>query len=155
MQELFVLEDIFNILIELETRGSEHYLKMVDLTSDYKLKELFRRLSEQEELHKEIYTKYKKAHITFDQSKNTLDYTEYTEYIRVLLHQTIGFLNEHKEVPTLQEGYTIAISLEMDTITFLLELKKLLDSNYFEALDEIIHQERQHLIALKEIKNSL
>ena len=38
MQELFSLEDIFNVMMELESLGFDHYTKMQEMTSDYKLK---------------------------------------------------------------------------------------------------------------------
>ena len=41
MSEIFTIEDIFNIMIELEKVGSSHYSNMKDLTDNYKLKELF------------------------------------------------------------------------------------------------------------------
>ena len=69
MREVFTLEDIFNVMIELETLGHKHYVEMQEMTDDYKLKELFSLLATQEFKHKEIYTKYKNMNIAFESSK--------------------------------------------------------------------------------------
>ena len=65
MREVFTLEDIFNVMIELETLGNKHYIEMQDMTTDLELKLLFSQLATQELAHKELYTKYKNMDITF------------------------------------------------------------------------------------------
>lgn len=145
MQELFSLEDVFNVMIELETLGNKHYLEMEKQTKDYQLKELFSGLAKQEMAHKELYTKYKDMHISFETNQLTL---EYKDYMDALLKGTIRFLKGSQEINDVEHGFEIAIHLEKDTILFLGEIKGIIGPTYYEAIDEVLSQERNHLKAL-------
>ncbi|BEP29240.1 hypothetical protein [Helicovermis profundi] len=152
MREVFALEDIFNVMIELETLGNIHYDNMKGLTDVLSLKVLFESLAKQEFAHKKLYEKYKKEIISFNSDK--VD-DEYRAYMDVLLEQTVKFLSESREVTNFQNGFDISIQLEKDTILFLNEIRLLIDSSYYESIDRIISQEKGHLRALFEYKNKL
>lgn len=142
MQDTFRLDDIFNIMIELETLGNKHYIELQLLTTDPKLKDLFGLLATQEMAHKELYTKYRNMNIAF----NEIDADDaYISYMDALLEGTFRFLETSKEIKNFSHGYDIAIHLEKDTILFLMELRRIIDPAYFDALDTIIIQERAHL----------
>lgn len=145
MQELFSLEDIFNVMIELESLGYEHYIKMETMTKDLKLKALFANLANQEKAHKALYTKYKSESITFDNNKVN---DEYTQYMDALLGSTVAFLSRSGEIKDFDHGFDIAVTLEKDTIMFLNEIKSLIGESYSESIDQIIDQEKNHLVAL-------
>lgn len=145
MQELFSLEDVFDVMIELETLGNKHYLEMEKRTNDYHLKELFSGLAKQEMTHKELYSKYKNRHISFETNQLTL---EYKEYMDELLKGTIHFLKGNQEINDFKHGFEIAIQLEKDTILFLGEIKGIIDPTYYAAIDEVLSQERNHLKTL-------
>lgn len=147
MKESFTLEDIFNVMIELESLGSVHYSNMKSMTDNSSLIILFDNLSKQELAHKKLYTKFKSDIITFLTEK--VD-DEYTAYMNCLLAQTISFLNENREITDFEKGFNIAVQLEKDTILFLNELKSIIDPSYAGALDQIISQEKAHLRALHE-----
>lgn len=145
MQETFSLEDIFNVMIELEDLGNKHYTEMQLLTQDLELKQLFGILASQEIAHKEIYIKYKNTNITFETSKAD---SEYQAYIDSLLKGTIRFLKASREIKDFEHGFDIAVNLEKDTILFLSELRRIIEKNYYEAIDNILNQERSHLQSL-------
>lgn len=147
MGEIFALEDIFNVMIELESLGHKHYNKLQTMTDDLTLRELFKHLACEELDHKELYTSYKKKSISFSTSK--VD-NEYMDYIAALLKGTIQFLNNSQEIDSFDQGFDIAVNLEKDTILFLSELRRIIDSAYYDAIDNIMDQERAHLKALYE-----
>lgn len=151
MQELFSLEDVFNVMIELEILGNTHYLEMEKLTNDYQLKELFSGLATQEMAHKELYTRYKNLHISFQSNELNV---EYKEYMDALLKSTIGFLKGNPKINSFEQGYEIAIQLEKDTILFLGEIKGIIDPTYYTAIDEVLNQERNHLKALLKLQSN-
>lgn len=150
MREVFTLEDIFNVMIELESLGHGHYNKMKELTDVAALKVLFDKLATQELAHKELYTKFKKEIVSFNNEK--VD-DEYKGYMDALLEQTVKFLNESQEIDDFDKGFQVSIQLEKDTILFLNEIRGLVDANYFVAIDRIIAQEKSHLKALYEYKD--
>lgn len=65
MREVFSLEDLFNVMIELESMGSVHYSNMKNMTDNSKLIVLFDKLSKQELAHKELYSRYKTEIVAF------------------------------------------------------------------------------------------
>ncbi len=142
MQETFNLEDIFNVMIELETLGNKHYIEMQLLTTDLKLKELFGLLATQEKAHKKIYADYKKMNIAFNATGTD---NEYMAYMSALLKAAVRFLEESEEIKDFDQGFNIAINLEKDSILFLTELRRIIDPAYYEAIDQITDQERTHL----------
>lgn len=152
MREVFALEDIFNVMIELESLGNLHYIKMKELTDVAGLKVLFEKLATQELAHKKLYTNFKKEIVSFNSEK--VD-DEYKEYMDVLLEQTVKFLNESREIIDFEKGFEISVQLEKDTILFLNEIRSLVDANNYEAIDRIIAQEKSHLKALYQFKNQI
>ena len=107
MHELFSLEDVLNVLIELETLGNIHYTEMEKLTDDYKLKEFFGLLAKQELAHKDLYSGYKKTNITFDSSKVS---KEYISYMDALLKGTVKFLETNRTMRDFNHGYELRLS---------------------------------------------
>lgn len=152
MKEVFSLEDVFNVMIELESMGSVHYSNMKNMTDNSKLIVLFDKLSKQEFAHKELYIRFKTEIVTFSSQK--VD-DEYKAYMDCLLTQTIGFLSENREVEDFEKGFAIAIQLEKDTILFLNELKEIIGSSHTEEIDRIILQEKSHLRALYEYSQKI
>lgn len=149
MHEIFALEDVLNVLIELETLGNKHYTEMASLTDDYELKKFFELLAKQELAHKALYEGYKKQHITFESGGIT---DEYMSYMDTLLKGTVKFLETNSEVKDFETGYHIAINLEKDTLLFLSELKTIIGKDYDEVIDNVMDQERAHLKALYDFK---
>lgn len=152
MSELFSLEDIFNIMIELETLGNKHYLKMKEMTEDIKLKYLFGSLAKAELAHKKLYQDLKVEIISFKHEK--VD-QEYREYIQALLSQTVKFLDASCSACDFETGFNIALQLEKDTILFLNELRALVEPSYYETIDRVIKEEQSHLKALYDFENKI
>ena len=59
-QEIFSIEDVINVMIELETCGNEHYLSLSKQTQSEELKNLFLNLANAEQKHKLRYENFKK-----------------------------------------------------------------------------------------------
>lgn len=142
MTEMFLLEDLLNLLIELEELGNKHYSKMVEMTENAELKKLFHRLSLEEAKHKEIYLSYKEKKINIVTDVIT---SEYKAYLDVVLQNTLSFLKGNQSIKDFQEGYTIAIQLEKETLLFLSEMKKIIVKDFHDDIENLMDQERQHL----------
>ncbi len=149
MQELFIIEDLFNVLVELETLAGKHYTEMATLTNDKKLIDLFKRLAENELLHKELFLDYKSKAITFETNKTS---PEYTEYMDALLKNSIVFVQRKEKCANFEEGFNLAVQLEKDTIYFLTEMKTIISKEFHSNIDNIIDQEREHIRYLFEYK---
>lgn len=152
MSELFSLEDMFNVMIELETLGNIHYTNMKSMTDNIRLKVLFEKLALAELAHKVLYEQFKLDIINYKHEK--VD-DEYKSYIASLLRQTILFLSESRNVTEFDQGFTVSIRLEKDTILFLNEIRSIVDATYYESIDKIIEQEEGHLKALYEYRDNI
>lgn len=152
MSEMFSLEDIFNVMIELESLGNVHYNKMSELTQNAKLKVLFEQLAKAELAHKELYQKFKVDMINFSHEKVN---DEYQEYMDALLSQTVRFLDQSREIKDFEKGFDVSVQLEKDTILFLNEIRSIVDANFYEVIDKVIVQEQSHLKALYKFKEEI
>ena len=151
MQEIFSVEDVINVMIELETRGNEHYLSLSKQTQSEELKNLFLNLANAEQKHKLRYENFKKEILNFEHEDLSDDYEA---YILSLLKQTIRFLNETRTQMNVDEGFRIAIQLEKDTILFLMELKSMIGQQFNADMEQIISEERGHLKLLYQYQSN-
>ena len=151
MQEIFSVEDVINVIIELETRGNEHYLSLSKQTQIETLKKLFMNLANAEQKHKLRYENLKKEILNFEHEDLSDDYEA---YILSLLKQTIRFLNETRTQMNVDEGFRIAIQLEKDTILFLMELKSMIGQQFDADMEQIISEERGHLKLLYQYQSN-
>lgn len=147
--ENFLLEDLLNVLIQLEETGQKHYLRMANMATTPKVKDLFELLSKQEGKHKVIYEGYKTAFT--NQTLNDVT-DEYKAYVKVTLENTIKFLEAHKSIDHIEEGLKTAINLEKDTLLFLNEMKKILGRKKEEEIERLMDEERGHLAFLYNYK---
>lgn len=151
MQETFSVEDVINVMIELETRGNEHYLSLSKQTQIETLKKLFMNLANAEQKHKLRYENLKKEILNFEHEDLSDDYEA---YILSLLKQTIRFLNETRNQINVEEGFLLAIQLEKDTILFLMELKSMIGQQFNADMEQIISEERGHLKLLYQYQSN-
>ena len=151
MQEIFSIEDVINVMIELETCGNEHYLSLSKQTQSEELKNLFLNLANAEQKHKLRYENFKKEILNFEH-ENVSD--DYEAYMLSLLKQTIRFLNETRNQINVEEGFLLAIQLEKDTILFLMELKSMIGQQFNADMEQIISEERGHLKLLYQYQSN-
>lgn len=151
MQEIFSIEDVINVMIELETCGNEHYLSLSKQTQSEELKNLFLNFANAEQKHKLRYENFKKEILNFEH-ENVSD--DYEAYMLSLLKQTIRFLNETRNQINVEEGFLLAIQLEKDTILFLMELKSMIGQQFNADMEQIISEERGHLKLLYQYQSN-
>lgn len=142
MRETFMISDVLNVLISLESKGAENYRQMAELSEDSRLSTLFEALAAREIEHKHIYEHFRNA-LEFE----AVDVMAYTEYAEALLESQIQFLSA--EVPMdFEKGFWMAVQLEKDTIFFLTHLRDLVSSQYQSQVDPLIQEEKGHLVRL-------
>ncbi len=147
MQESFLLEDLMELMIGLETAGGQHYRTMAGLTDDMKLKALFELLAKQEDGHRVLYRKIKADALPF---ASVVEDPEYSEYLTLLLKNAFSFMGE-SEVPfSYEAGYQKAINLEKETLLILSEMERIVLPVFHETLKIVTAEERRHLKYLYE-----
>tara|TARA_Y100001933_G_scaffold251825_1_gene289974 strand:- start:502 stop:954 length:453 start_codon:yes stop_codon:yes gene_type:complete len=146
MSERFILEDLLNALIELEDTGNKLYTSLSEKTLNDDVSKLFETLARQEMKHKALYQSYKMSLVP----KEIVD-EDYLSYIKIMLQKNIQFLNIIKAPNDYEKSICQAVQLEKDTILFLMEMKKIVESHHQTEIDEIIAEERKHLQYLYEL----
>ena len=146
MSEKFILEDLLNALIELESTGNKLYTELSERVDNKEVADLFALLARQELKHKEIYSGYKSSLV----AKEKVD-EAYLSYVKVMLEKNIKFLSTKMVPEDLHGSVCQAVQLEKDTILFLLEMKKVIEDHHQKEIDEIIDEERKHLQYLYEL----
>lgn len=146
MSEKFILEDLLNALIELESTGNSLYTELSERVENKEVADLFSLLARQELKHKEIYTGYKSSLVAKEEVDDT-----YLAYVKVMLEKNIKFLSTTAAPEDLHGSVCQAVQLEKDTVLFLLEMKKIISEHHHKEIDEIIDEERKHLQYLYEL----
>ncbi|MCK8060501.1 MULTISPECIES: ferritin family protein [unclassified Fusibacter] len=145
MKETFVLEDLLNMMIELETFGNENYQRLALNTTNSSLKEYFTTLAEMELKHKHIFEGFKEEAVTYPGSE--LD-EDYTDYLKSILKNAVRFMkiNRNSEhMDDFEAAFDLAVTLEKDAILFLIEIRTLIPSDHHHIIDRLIAEERSHL----------
>jgi rubrerythrin len=148
MREVFILEDILNALIALETHGNALYLDLAERAGDLETRNLFTSLAKQELRHKEIYTEFKDR-LTL---KTEIE-EEYLDYLNELIRSNIHLERMDVKACGFDEALDIGIQLEKDTILFLSELKGILSENTAQ-IEALVLEEKNHLKLLLPLKGS-
>ncbi len=147
MNELFVLEDLINVLIKLEDMGYENYTHMAKVSNNEQLKKFFSSLAEQERSHSKFYKGIKSEMAKYPTSE--ID-SEYMRYIDVMLKNAISFLEDKHKPSDIDEAFHMAIVLEKETLLFLNEMKQIIPSDKVSDINKMIEEERRHLKGLYE-----
>jgi rubrerythrin len=146
MSELFILEDILNALITLESHGNRLYLALADRAADLDAMKLFANLAEQELQHKTIYMGFK------DKLRVQADLDEdYTAYLTELLRSNIQLRQIDLGRYDHDQALELGIQLEKDTLSLLGELERILSEKRSE-IDQLVEEERKHLVQLLQLQ---
>ncbi len=148
MNEVYLIEDLFNTLIALEVYGVEMYTKLSKNTDDMEAFRLFEKLAQQEEEHMKLYRTLQKKY----SSSEPVD-SEYRKYLQALIKNSFFKEVDYSSITDLRQALDLAIKLEKETILFLQETHSLLDSSAKETLDEVINEEKRHLAMLYNFKD--
>lgn len=149
MAAIFRATDILLAAQEVETRGEVFYNRLIDITSDPKLKELFTFLAHEEAKHREIFRKlYEKVGSVVLPAWAEED--EYLAYLAYLLDSHTLFrlgdvehLQQFMGTPT--EAIETAMGFEKDTILFFIEMYEFVPEGEKQHVKACIDEERKHL----------
>ncbi len=149
MRELFILEDILNVLIALESHGNRLYQALADMAADLEAMKLFNDLAEQELQHKAIYIGFKE-----NLSLQTELDDDYTAYLTELLHSNIRLEQTDLGSYTHDQALDLGIQLEKDTLSLLGELERILTEKKGE-IEKLVQEERRHLVRLLRLQKAV
>ena len=158
----FNADEIFEMAIRIEANGARFYRKAAGYQSDAQNRTMLEKLGTMEDHHKITFEKMRQHLSDAEKGATTFDpNNEASDYLAAMAdtHGGEGSPTAADALTgeeSLQEIITIAIGLEKESILFYLGLKDLVPPKYGrDKLDQIINEERRHIIQLKSVLNNL
>lgn len=151
--------EILQKAIEIEVKGAAFYRALQAKATDETLKSVFAFLAGKEEAHRETFADMLKRADDFRESFSW-DYYDYMAGMQFFSDQGI-FEDDKKTVKQTylardhKELIETAIQFEQDSIFYYNEMRPLVDAQGKQTLEELIQQERDHLMKLTELLQTL
>lgn len=149
MAGIFKATDILLAAQEIETRGEVFYNRLVETTTDPKLKELFSFLAKEETKHRIIFAKLYERLGQVELPAWTAE-DEYVQYLTFLIDShTLFRLGDVEHVKqfmgTAKQAIETAMGFEKDTILFFIEMYEFVPEGEKQHVKACIDEERKHL----------
>ena len=153
--EKFSIREVVAQAVQTEKLGYEFYTAMAKrFKENEKLKNLFEMLAVKEQQHEKRFSELKNK-IEDEEIEN---WEEVSQYLRAIVESEF-FLGKNKSLPLLEHAKTVtdavnfALGFEKETLLYYYNLKDIVKEK--EIVDEIIKEEKQHIIWLHEFKKGL
>ncbi len=149
MAGIFKATDILLAAQEVETRGEVFYNRLVETTTEPKLKELFTFLAGEESKHRAIFAKLYER-VGEVELPAWAEEDEYVDYLKYLLDSHTLFRlgdveNLKRFMGTHKEAVETAMGFEKDTILFFVEMQEFVPEGEKKYIKACIDEERSHL----------
>jgi rubrerythrin len=162
MAIVFNADEIFEMAIRIENNAADFYRKAASLQSDTENQKFLERLAGMEVQHRKIFTEMRTTLTEKEKDPKVFDpYDEASQYLAAMV-DTMGGEGSPSAADsltgdeTLEEILQTAIGLEKDTILFYLGIKDLIPlQSGHNRIDEIIREERRHVIQLSNLLKKL
>jgi rubrerythrin len=162
MAIVFNADEIFEMAIRIENNAGAFYRKAASLQSDTENKKFLEGLAHMEDQHKKIFTDMRTTLKQKEKEPKVFDpHDEAFQYLAAMT-DTMGGEGSPSAADsltgdeTLEEILRTAVGLEKDTILFYLGIKDLIPLQSGQnRIDEIIREERRHVIQLSNVLKKL
>lgn len=155
MAALFKASEIVNVAILIEENGYKFYKAVANESRFYELKEPALFLASEEKAHSETFKKILDNLPAYEMAEAYPG--EYQLYLKALADDNI-FTTPKDPIKLAQffkntkEVIDFGIGIEKDSIIFYEGLKEMVLKNELTAIEEIIKQEKKHLLKLLQMK---
>jgi rubrerythrin len=162
MTIVFNADEIFEMAIRMENNAADFYRKAASLQSDTKNQKFLEGLANMEKQHQKIFSEMRTTLTEKEKDPKVFDpYDEVSQYLAAMV-DTMGGEGSPSVADsltgneTLEEILRTAVGLEKDTILFYLGIKDLIPLQSGQnRIDEIIREERRHVIQLSNVLKKL
>jgi len=152
MKERFNALEVMEMAKDIEKRGKKFYLKHAEATENRDLRELFRKLAQDEQDH------YEKFVALTEELREGIDDADYlyeedvSAYFNYLVEYSIFPKEDSKEsveaLNDVEKALKLAIQAEKDSILFYREMCEYNEGETIEVVSKLIEEEKDHLRAL-------
>lgn len=153
--ERFSISEVIEQAVQTEGLGYEFYTAMAErFKKNEGLRKLFEMLALKELHHKKVFSELKEK----AESKEPANPEEVSQYLRAIVESEF-FLDKEKSISSLEHVKTaadairFALGFEKETLLYFYSLRDVLKEK--EIVDEIINEERSHIVWLSEFKKTI
>jgi rubrerythrin len=152
---MFTFHEIYDLAVQIEKNGEFFFREAENKVSNPSLKTLFLWLAEQEVRHSNWFMQ-RKASLKVGAEALALDEMSSKMLQDILGDQRFSLGDVAVDrIDTTEDLLSIAIEFEEDTIIFFGMLRSLIeDDDILEGMDEIIEEEKRHIQALQDYRNT-
>ncbi|MGP3777829.1 ferritin-like domain-containing protein [Halanaerobium saccharolyticum] len=152
MKERFNALEVMEMAKDIEKRGKKFYLKHAEATENRDLKELFKKLAQDEQDH---YEKFVALTEELREDSDEADYLyeeDVSAYFNYLVEYSVFPKDDSEEsieaLNDVEKALKLAIQAEKDSILFYREMCEFNEGKTIEAVNKLIEEEKDHLRAL-------
>jgi len=152
MKERFSALEVMEMAKDIEKRGKKFYLKHAEATENRDLRELFKKLAQDEQDH---YEKFVALTEELREEKKDADYLyeeDVSAYFNYLVEYSVFPKDDSEEsieaLNDVERALKLAIQAEKDSILFYREMCEFNEGKTIEAVNKLIEEEKDHLRAL-------
>ena len=154
---IFDVTEIYQFAVQIEENGEKFYRAMVEKFDAPKVKELFGFLADEEVRHEKVF---KEMLANIEEYNPQESYPgEYFDYLHAYADNLVFTLDKIDDginsVTTVDEALQFAIGKELDTILYYHEMRNVVPEHQQKLVDDIINEERKHVVKLTEMKRQL
>ncbi|MDP8227436.1 hypothetical protein D4R71_06435 [bacterium] len=154
---IFDVTEIYQFAVQIEENGEKFYRAMVEKFDDKKVKELFGFLAEEEVRHEKVFREMLAKIESYNPQESYPG--EYFDYLHAYADNLVFTIDKIDEgidgVNTVDEALQFAIGKELDTILYYHEMRNVVPEHQQKMVDDIINEERKHVVQLTEMKRQL
>ena len=154
---IFDVTEIYQFAVQIEENGEKLYRAMVEKFDDPKVKELFGFLAEEEVHHEKVFREMLAKLEDYNPQESYPG--EYFDYLHAYADNLVFTIDKIDEgingVHTVDEALQFAIGKELDTILYYHEMINVVPEHQQKMVDDIIDEERKHVVQLTEMKRQL
>lgn len=153
----YSIDEILEMAVQTEKLGYQFYAGMADrFKKDAGLVKLFTTLASEEKMHEKVFNDLKDT--VAKKGLEPVEWEEVTNYMRAFVESEF-FLGNTKSlsamdyIKTVKDAVTFALGFEKETLLYFSELRRIVKEK--EAVDEVINEEKSHVVWLDQFKRSL
>jgi len=152
---IFNVKDIFKIAVKIEERGEKFYRETAKLLNSPKVVQLFNKLADDEAQHRVTFARMAEKLGETVQTENLQD--EFYAYLEAYTQNLIfdDASDDFSKIKDARTALTFAIDKELDSVLYYTEIKNLIPVSEHAFVDEIINEERRHVVNLSILRKAL
>jgi rubrerythrin len=150
------INEIIEMAIRTERLGYQFYTSIAEkFKKDAELVDLFTKLASKEKVHEKTFTELQD--LVSKSGTEAVEWEEVSNYMRAFVESQF-FLGRGKSLPSMdhlksvRDAVQFALGFEKETLLYFMELRKIVKEK--EMVDEIINEEKSHIMWLAAFKNA-